>query len=77
MLICRPAESKVNNRELNYCRCQYAETTKEKSNIEKWNTADVIMQRQSKEGQMCKTEMLQTPICKDKETKVRYAELKY
>ena len=35
MLMWRHDESKVKYRELNYCRCQYAETRKAKSNIKK------------------------------------------
>ena len=48
MSICSDEVSKVRSTELKHCSGQYLETKKEKSNIKKWNTADVNMLGQGK-----------------------------
>ena len=77
---CRDKESKVKYTELTHCRFQYAETIKAKKKTkkktEKWNTIDVNMQRQGKQSQICRTEILQLSTCRDKESKLKYTELK-
>ena len=45
--------------------------------IQDLNTADVNMQRQGKQSKVHRIEILQMPICIDKENKVKSMELKY
>ena len=58
MSIGRDEEIKLKYTEMKYCRCQYAEKRKAKSYIGNSSTVNVNMQRQSKPGQICRTEIL-------------------
>ena len=75
--VCRNNQRNLKYRELKYCRCQYTETREPKSNMQNWNTAHVNMQRGGKHRKVYWTEVLQMSIWRDKESKVKFIELKY
>ena len=69
MSIWRDLKCRVKYPKTKYFWCQYEETTKRKSNIQKWNTAVVNTQRKPKQIEIYTTEKLQMLILKTRKTK--------
>ena len=59
ILTIRDDQSKVKYTEMQYCRSQYADTSKVKQNMQNINTADTNMQRRGKQGKIYGTDLLQ------------------